>query len=62
MSTITFLGQEYKTQDLQRETVALAAELARNVRLLEPLPTDIDLSNAEQEKIQTQVHLLPGVL
>jgi hypothetical protein len=57
MATITFMGREYKTQDLQREIASLAANLAKNARLLEPLPSNTDLSNTEQKEIQDQVYM-----
>lgn len=56
MADITFMGKTYKTQDLQREAISMAAQLAKNARLLDPLPPGTDLSEAEQNEVQSQVN------
>jgi hypothetical protein len=53
--SITFMGRTYKTQELHREITGMATDLAKNTRLLDPLPTGIDLSDTEQRDIQSQV-------
>jgi len=55
MSSFTFMGREYKTDDFLRDTIGLAQELAKNARLEQPLPADVDLTPHEQKQIQSQV-------
>lgn len=56
MSSFTFLGREYKTDDFLKDTVNLSKQLALNARLEQPLTPGTDLTQAEQTEIQTQVH------
>ena len=56
MSHLTFNGEQYKTDELLRDTVALARNLAQNARLYQPLPVDTDLSDAEVKQVQDQVN------
>lgn len=55
------MGREYKTDDFLKEALEMGKLLATNARLIDPLPKDIDLSEAEQNEVQSQVimaHLL----
>lgn len=61
MSSFTAMGREYKTDDFLKEALEMGKLLATNARLIDPLPKDIDLSEAEQNEVQSQVimaHLL----
>ena len=55
--SLTFLDREYKSDDLRRESVLLAKDLAKNAKLEQPLPAGVDLSEVEQNEIQAQVCL-----
>lgn len=58
MSTVNFMGREYNTNDLLKEVVAMAKMLAINARLIDPLPVNVDLSQAEHKEVQDQVRNL----
>lgn len=48
------MGTEYKTDDVVKEATSLAKLLAKNARLLEPLPPNTDFSDGEDKEVQTQ--------
>ena len=52
------MGREYNTNDLLKEVVAMAKMLAINARLIDPLPVNVDLSQAEHKEVQDQVRNL----
>ena len=55
MSSFTFMGNQYNTNDFLKEVVNLSRLLATNARLIDPLPENVDLSEAEQNEVQDQV-------
>lgn len=61
MSSFTFLGREYMTDDFLKDIVGLAALLAKNARIDQPLSPDTDLTQAEQDEVQTQVSTNPYI-
>jgi hypothetical protein len=58
MSSFTFLGREYMTDEFLKDIVGQAALLAKNARIDDqPLPPDTDLTQTEQDKVGTQVSI-----
>jgi hypothetical protein len=55
MSSFTFMGREYNTNDFLKDVVNFAKMLAKNARLIDPLPANVDLSETEQKEVQDQV-------
>jgi hypothetical protein len=43
------------TKTSQKELVGLAAELAKNLKLADPLPENVDLNETEDKAIQAHV-------
>ena len=41
--------------DWLREAISLVELLAKNLKLLDPLPADTDLTDADEKEIQSQV-------
>jgi hypothetical protein len=55
MSTITINGRSLDAQAFRDEAISFTDMMAKNARLDEPLPAGQDLSEAEDEELQTQV-------
>ena len=55
MSSFTFMGREYPINEFLKDTVEMAGMLAKNARIIDPLPSGVDLSEAEQNATQSQV-------
>ena len=53
--SFTFNGREYNVDDWLREAISLVELLAKNLKLLDPLPSDTDLTDADEKEIQSQV-------
>ena len=53
--SFTFNGREYNVDDWLREAISLVELLAKNLKLLEPLSSDTDLTDADEKEIQSQV-------
>ena len=53
--SFTFNGREYNVDDWLREAISLEELLAKNLKLLDPLPADTDLTDADEKEIQSQV-------
>ena len=53
--SFTFNDREYNVDDWLREAISLVELLAKNFKLLEPLPSDTDLTDADEKEIQSQV-------
>lgn len=49
------MGREYPINDFLKDVVGMAEMLAKNARLIDPLPSDVDLSETEQKEVQSQV-------
>lgn len=60
MSSFTFMGREYPINEFLKDVVGMAEMLAKNARLIDPLPSDVDLSEAEQKEVQSQVCDMPA--
>ena len=58
MASFTFLGQRYETDEFLRECIGLAAQLAKNARLDNPLPPNVDFSPTEQKEVQSQINAM----
>ena len=50
--SFTFNGREYNVDDWLREAISLVELLAKNLKLLDPLPSDTD---TDEKEIQSQV-------
>jgi len=61
MSSFTFMGREYNTNEFLKDVVNMAKILATNARLIIPLPADVDLSEAEQKEVQDQIRAMLGL-
>jgi hypothetical protein len=57
MTSMSFKGKEYKTDDLLRECVLMSQELADRAKLNTPLPADTDLTEANLQKVKEQVKI-----
>src|ERR1700676_3269814 len=55
MSSFTFLGREYNTNEFLKDVVSLAKLLATNARLIDPLTANVDFSEEQQKEVQDQV-------
>lgn len=53
--SFTFNGREYSVDDWRREAVSLVELLAKNLKLVDTLPSDTDLTDADEKEIQSQV-------
>ena len=53
--SFAFNGREYNVDDWLREAISLIELLAKNLKLLDPLPSDADLTDADEKEIQSQV-------
>jgi hypothetical protein len=57
MTSMSFKGKEYKTNDILRECVEMSQELADRAKLNTPLPDDTDLAEADLQKVKEQVKI-----
>ncbi|KAL0581938.1 hypothetical protein V5O48_000168 [Marasmius crinis-equi] len=62
MSKVTFNGKEYDVKGLAQDTVGLAEELAKNAKIIEPLPQGVDLTAEDDRKIRQQIVAIVDVL
>jgi hypothetical protein len=49
------MGRQYNTNDFLKDVINMSKLLATNARLIDPLPENVDLSEAEQKEVQDQV-------
>jgi hypothetical protein len=49
------MGSQYNTNDFLKDVVNMSKLLATNARLINPLPENVDLSEAEDKEVQDQV-------
>jgi len=52
------MGREYKTDDFLKDVVNFAQMLAKNARIIDPLPANVDLSANEQKEVQDQIRAM----
>lgn len=56
--SFTFNGREYNVDGWIREAISLVELLAKNLKLLDPLPSDTDLTDADEKEIQSQINAM----